>query len=91
MAVEVAALDLWDLFVNNIFGGFIMAVAGITLLIFIIMGILGRMSIYSTTWYCIMFLLAMGLGYGYAITSIAITLMLIISLIFSITSYINSK
>ena len=86
---DVAALDLWNLFVNQVFGGFWIAVIGLVLVIFIIMGVLGRISIYSTTWYCGMFILAMTLGYGYVIANIAITLALIIALIFSWKGYID--
>ena len=87
----VAALDFWTLFVQYIFGGFWMAVFGIALLIFIIMGVLGRISIYSVTWYIMMFFLAMTLGYGYVTLNIFITLALIVATIFSWKSYIDSK
>jgi hypothetical protein len=83
----VQVLDYWDLFVNNVFGGFWLAVFGILLLLFIIMGVLGRISIYSVTWYCLMFMLAMGLGYSYVIVNIVITLLLIIGVIFSWKGY----
>lgn len=87
--VDVAALDLWNLFVNQVFGGFWLAVVGIALVIFIIMGVLGRISIYSVTWYCVMFILAMALGYSYVMINLAITLALIIALIFSWKGYID--
>lgn len=91
MAVEVAALDLWTIFVNYTFGSFLMAVVGLALVMFIIMGILGKMSIYSVTWYLVMFGTAMGLGYGYATFNILITLSLVIAFIFSWKSYIDSR
>lgn len=85
------ALDLWQLLVVQTFGGFWMAVFGIALLIFIIMALLGRISIYSTTWYIIMFILTMTIGYGYIFLNIMITLSLLIAFYFSWKSYIDSR
>lgn len=88
---EVAALDLWTLFVHYTFGGFWLAVGGLALVMFIIMGVLGRISIYSVTWYLVMFVLAMTLGYGYIIINVLITAALIIAFIFSWKSYIDAR
>lgn len=85
----VAALDLWTLFVVQVFGSFWIAVAGITLLMFIIMGVLGRISIYSCIWYSIMFVLAMGLGYGYIVINIIITVAMLVALFFSWRNYFS--
>jgi len=85
------ALDLWTLFVVNTFGSFWFAVIGLTLVMFIIMGVLGRMSIYSVTWYCLMFISAMSLGYGYVLLNIIITLLLLIATFFSWQRYIDNK
>ena len=90
MAVEIAALDLWTLFVSGVFGGFWMSIVGLMLVMFIIMGVLGRISIYSVTWYCIMFLLAMTLGYGYVTLNIFITLALLVAFYFSWMRYFNA-
>jgi hypothetical protein len=87
MAIELAALDLWNLFVNYVFGGFWLSVIGIGLLLFIIMGILGRNSIYTTMWYLIMFILVMMLGAGIGIISFMITLILLIAAFFSWKGY----
>jgi hypothetical protein len=88
--MAVAALDLWTLFVQQIFGGFFVAIIGIAVLIFIIF-IMGRLSIYSSMWYLLFFLLTMTLGYGYITLNILITLSVIMSLFFSWKSYIDSK
>ena len=89
MAIEIAALDMWTLFVEYVFGSFWMATAGIMLLMFIIMGVLGRMSIYSVTWYCAFFLMAMTLGYGFVSLSIIIELALLVGLMFSWRNYLE--
>ena len=91
VVAEIAALDLWTLFVQYVFGGFWIAVIGLTLVMFVIMGILGRISIYTVTWYLIMFILAMSLGFGYVTLNILITLAMIIAFFFSWKSYIDSK
>lgn len=89
MVVEIAALDLWTLFVDYVFGSFFVAVLGVALLMFIIMGVLGRISIYSVTWYLIMFTLAMTIGYGLITLNILITLSLLIAFSFSWKSYFD--
>ena len=91
MAVNITgALDFWSLFVSGVFGGFWLAVIGIILVMFIIMGILGRISVYSVTWYCIMFFLAMTLGYGYVTLNIFITLALLVAFYFSWIRYFST-
>jgi hypothetical protein len=89
MVIEIAALDLWTLFVNYVFGGFWLAVIGLALLMFVVMGILGKISIYSCTWYMVMFVLAMGLGYGYVTLNIIITLVLVVAFLFSGKNYLD--
>jgi len=89
--VEIEALDLWTLFVNYVFGGFLMTVAGLTLVLFIIMGVLGRVSIYTTSMMCFMFVYAMILGYGYVTFTMLFTLFLLLACIFSGISYLSSK
>jgi hypothetical protein len=91
MVVELAAFDMWGLFVSYAFGGFWMAVAGLMLLMFVIMGVLGRISIYSCFWYTLMFLLAMTLGYGYVLLNMIIGGLIILGLIFSWYNYIGSN
>jgi len=91
MVVEIAALDLYDLFVNYVFGSFWMAVIGIGLLLFIIGGILGRISIYTITWYCLMFIVAMTIGYGYLTINIIITLILLLGVIYCGKSYFTKE
>ena len=88
---DIAALDFWTLFVQLVFGGFWMAVAGLGLVMFVVMGVLGKMSIYSVTWYCVMFLIAMTLGYGFTLLNILLTVLLLVAFIFSWKSYVDSK
>jgi hypothetical protein len=85
----VQPLDLWTLFVVNIFGNFWLAVIGLLLLIFIIMGVLGRISIYTTTWYMTMFVFSMALGYGYVLLNVIIFAVLLIAFMFSWRNYFS--
>lgn len=84
------ALDFWNLFVVNTFGSFWLAVIGIAILLFLLMCVLGRVSIYTGTWYLLMFIDVMTLGYGYVIINIIVTVLLLIATFFSILNYFNS-
>jgi len=83
----VAALDLYSLFVQYVFGNFAIAVLALMLLMFIILGVLGRVSIYTTTWICLMFLLCMCIGYGFVTLNIIITLAILLAFLFSMRNY----
>lgn len=92
MALEaIQPLDMWNLFVVSVFGGFWIALAGLCLLFFIIMGPLGKISIYTVMQYCMVFILAMSIGYGYVFISLIINLAIIIFFYFSAKSYIDSR
>jgi len=64
-------ISLWNFLVEQIFGGYWLAIAGITLIFFIIM-VLGSVSIIDILGFLLIFLLAMALGYGYAIVTVPI-------------------
>ena len=81
--------DLWTLLVIYVFGSFWIAILALALLMFIIMGILGRISIWTVTWYLLMFVSVMCLGYAVAIVSLLISLALLVAFYFSVTSYFN--
>jgi len=84
------ALDLWNLLIEGVFGSFWFAVIGLAIVIFIIMGFLGRISIYSCQWYLSMFLFAMSLGYGFTILNVVLSLSVTLAFIFSMINYISS-
>ena len=90
MVAEMSgALDLWTLFVVYVFGNFWIAVLALTLVMYIIMGIFGRISIYSCTWYAAMFILVMALGYGYVTVNILISLGLLVAFYFALKGYMD--
>jgi hypothetical protein len=83
------ALDIWNLLVNNVFGGFWLATFGVMFMLFLIMAILGRMSIYTTMWFLIMFLLVMCLGYGLLTLTLAITVLCVVIVYLAVKGYID--
>ena len=91
MVVELAALDFFGLFVSYVFGSFWLAVIGLTFVMFVIMGILGRVSVYSTMWYCLFFIQVMGLGGGYIWITMIISLILFCGCLFSSMGWIGTR
>ena len=91
MVVELAALDFFGLFVSYVFGSFWLAIIGLVFVMFVIMGVLGRVSIWTTMWYCILFIQVMALGYGYVLVTTIITLILFLSFIFSWRTWVETK
>ena len=91
MVVEIAALDFFTLFVSYVFGSFWLAVFGLAFVIFIVMGVLGRISIFSTMWYVGIFLYTMALGYGFTLVLTIINLVIMVMFILSWKSYLDSR
>jgi hypothetical protein len=73
-------LDFWSLFVEYTFGGFWLAVIGIAGIMLVIMGILGKMSMFTVTWYLAFFLLAMTMGAGINLLNVLITIALLFTI-----------
>ena len=83
-------MDLWTLFVENIFGSFWVAVLFITLFFFIIL-MLGGISYYTIIIFLMYFLLAMTLGYGYSLFSFLIITFGILYLIWQAYRFMNNQ
>jgi len=62
----VGMMNLWDLFVEQIFGSFWPAVLFLAIIFFIIL-MLGGISFYTVIIFEAYFILAMAIGYGYPI------------------------
>jgi hypothetical protein len=78
MAVEFLGLNLWDLLVNQIFGNYWLCIFGIGVIIFLIMGILGKMSAQTVTNYLLVYLIIFSVGYGYRWLGSLIAIILLI-------------
>jgi hypothetical protein len=89
MIMPTGALDLWSTLILGVFGSFWLAIIGIGVVIFIIMGVLGRVSIYTTTWYIIFYVLAFALGYGYVTLNILISLSVLVGFYFAMRNYLG--
>lgn len=89
LPLPTGGLDLWTILVGYTFGGFWITVIALMLVMFLIMGWLGRISIYSCLMYLTMFVLCMSLGFGYTLLSLLITVAIIVWFYFSWKGYID--
>lgn len=90
MAVyPTAALDLWNLLVVNIFGGFMPTVLCLMIVFMIIMGFMGKISMFSVLQYNFLFFIIMMWGYGYSLYLLPTTIALFIWAAFSWKGYID--
>jgi hypothetical protein len=64
-------MNLWDVFVEQLFGSFWIAVAFISIFFFIIL-MLGGISYFTVVIFMMYFLLAMTIGYGYPLIPAAL-------------------
>jgi hypothetical protein len=62
-SMPIPAYDLYQVFVENVFGGFWLSVIGLMFVMFVIMALIGGLSSWTSMTYCGLFLLAMGIGY----------------------------
>jgi uncharacterized membrane protein YcaP (DUF421 family) len=81
-------MDLYALFIEQIFGGFWIAVMGIAFIMLIIM-ILGNVSFYTIMWFEYVFLIAMGIGYGQALISVTISIIIFAIFLFQVKGYVD--
>jgi len=81
-------MDLYALFIENIFGGFWMAVFGLALIMMIIM-ISGNVSFYTIMWFEYIYLIAMGIGYGQALISVGISIIMIVVALFQYKGFVD--
>jgi hypothetical protein len=64
-------MNLWDLFVGTVFGGFWLSVLGLAVILLIILA-MGGISGFSILTFLLFFLACMAFGYGYPIFEILI-------------------
>jgi len=83
-------MDLYTLFIDNVFGSFWMAVVALVLINGLIL-VMGGVSGYSVGLFLGIFLLAMALGYGYNILTVPILIIVIVWSIFQMTKFIEER
>lgn len=83
-------MNLWDAFVENVFGSFWISIIALCLVFFIMLA-LGGISGWTNLTYCAIFILTMVIGYGQAIITIPLWVGLMSWSVFQILQYINSS
>ena len=83
-------LSLWDLFVEQLFGSFWLAIGFISLLFFIIL-MLGGISYYTVIIFMLYFILAMTIGYGYPIITASIAVFGTVYAIFQTFKWLENR
>ena len=79
-------IDLYSILVEQVIGGFILTVLVLAAVIFLIMGVMGKMSGTSVIYYILLFFMAMLTGWGYRMFAILIAFVLLIWLYLEIKS-----
>lgn len=87
-ALPFPMLNLWDLFVEYIFGSYWIAILFIAMIFFVIL-MLGSVSFYTVIIFMIYFFLAMALGYGYPLITVAIAVFGTMYLIYQFFKWVN--
>jgi len=82
-------IDLWTLLVVDLFQSFWLAVIGLVVLFWIIFTI-GRVSQVTVLNFLSIFILAMAIGYGYALVTILITMTILTIHFLAIPRLVNS-
>jgi len=82
-------MDFWSLFVENTFGGFYVSILALAA-IFLVILMMGGVSIYTALWFCGIFLFVMCLGNGAWIIVLPISILIIFILIRGMTAFFES-
>ena len=81
-------MDLWSLFIENIFGGFWMSIVGLIAVMGIIL-MLGSVGFPTVIIFSMFFILAMAIGYGHPIITIPIVIIILATFTFEIIGFID--
>lgn len=84
------ALNLWDVFVENVFGSFWISIIALCIVFFLIL-ILGGISAWTALTYQGIFLLAMSIGYGQSLITIPAWIAAMSWSTFQILQWINTS
>lgn len=83
-------INLWDLFVEQLFGSFILAVFFIALIYFVIL-MLGGISYYTVIIFLIFYSFAMAIGYGMPVITVIVALFGIAYLIYQGFKFMENR
>jgi len=89
-ALPFPMLNLWDLFIGNLFGSFWLAVFFIALIFFIIL-MLGGISYYTVIIFMLYYFFAMAFGYGYPLITGLIMIFALIYMMYQIFRLLENR
>ena len=89
-ALPFPMLNLWDLFVEQVFGNFWIAIFFIGLIFFVIL-MMGGISYYTVIIFMLYYFLAMALGYGYPLLTVPVAAMSTTYLIYQVFRVLENK
>ena len=89
-ALDFPMMNLWVLFVEQLFGNFLVAILFIGLILFLIL-MLGGISYFTIILFLAYFYLAMAIGYGYGIIYLPITVFGVGYLIFQVLKWMENR
>lgn len=87
--VQYFAPDLYAVFVESVFGGFWLSIAGLAFVMFVIMTIIGGLSMWTTLTYIGFFILSMSIGYTQPLIIIPIWSVLMIWSVIQWSRFLN--
>jgi hypothetical protein len=82
-------MDFWTLLVENTFGGFYMAIFGMALIMGLIL-MMGGVSIYTITWFIMIFLYVMFLGNGVWLIVVPVWILIFYMFMKGLLAFIDS-
>lgn len=83
-------MDMWDLLVTYTFGGFYSAILGMSM-IFLVILMMGGVSIYTALWFCAIFLFVMCLGNGVLLIVLPVSIIIIFMLVKGIAAFLEAS
>ena len=87
--LDIKMMDLWTLFVENIFGGFWISVIGLLAVMGIIL-MMGGVSFLTIIIFSSFFILSMSIGYGQPIITIPLAIAIFGGFVFELIGLIES-
>lgn len=81
-------MDLWTLFVENIFGGFWISVGGLLIVMAIIL-MIGGVSFLTVIIFGMFFILSMAIGYGHPIVTIPIVIAIFTGFVLELIGFLE--
>ena len=88
--LQFPMINLWDLFVEYLFGNFWIAVFFIALLFFVIL-MLGGISYYTVIIFMIYYFLAMAIGYSTPLITVPITVFSVVFLLYQVFRWMENR